>query len=249
MPRKSWVPKNRFCKKSKLDSSEFGALVQYYFREGLFSEPRDLYHYDFVLTCHYNDIAESIPDKNFDDGQRIRHIFNAFDNSRDKEYYRAKIKELEFKKKPITIKSFNSNFSRIGQCIWEREIVDLHPSFQEKDVFDDLIDLIYGKTEQISSYQDLYFNFLSNYPLYLTEENIFRSRMFHLLSKRSKVTRGFKKEAFYLEFSRVYFLCEIIEKTNIKLRSLDSIKDEYKLREIVFPATVYFLAELVENPM
>ncbi len=125
-----------------------------------------------------------------DDVSNSQELFN-FDNSRDKEYYRAKTKELEFKKKPITIKSFNSNFSRIGQCIWERFIVGLHSSFQEEDVFDDLIDLIYGKTEQISSHQDLYFNFLGNYPLFLTEENIFRSMMFHLLSKRSKVTRGF----------------------------------------------------------
>jgi len=28
-----------------------------------------------------------------------------------------------------------------------------------------------------------------------------------------------------------------------------STEDEYKLREIVFPATVYLLAELVQSPM
>ncbi len=249
VPRKEWVPKNKFCRNSKLDSSEFGMLVQYYFREVIFGEPRDVYYSDFIVTCHFNDNFNFIPNKNYDDSQRIKYMFTSFVNCIDKENYRALRKSLEFKKKPISKESFNNYFNRIGQCIWERFIVGLHPSFQEEDVFDDLMDFIYQKIDKISSYRELFFNFLSGYPLYLNEKKIIRSLMFHLLENRSKVTRGFSKDTFYLEFSRVYFICEVIEKYKVNRQSLDSVKEVGKMDEIVFKATIFLLSKLVENPM
>ena len=249
MPRNRWVPKNKFCRKSKLDSSEFGMLVQYYFREVLFSEPRDVCYYDYIMTCHFNDTVKFIPNKGYDDSLRIKHISTSFVNCIDKENYKSLRETLDFKNKPISKESFNNYFNRMGQCIWERFIVGLHPSFQEEDVFDDLMDFIYQKIDKISSYREFFFDFLNGYPLYLNEKDLMRSLMFHLLEKRSKVTRGFSKDTFYLEFSRVYFICEVIEKYKVKWQSLDSVEEVEKMDEIVFTATIFFLSKLIENPM
>lgn len=249
MPRKRWVPKNDFCKGSKLDNSEFGTLVQYYFREALFGESRDIYFYNFIISCHFNDNAKFAPNKTYNDSLRMKHIFTSFVNCFDKETYKSLRETLDFKKKPVTIESIGSNFNKMGKYIWENFIVDLHPLFRKEDVFDGLIDLIYEKTNKISSYQVLFYEFLNSFPLYINEENIEHSQMFYLLSKRSKVTRGFKKETFYLEFSRIYFICEVIEKYKIKLQKLSSVEDVEKLDEIVFAATMYFLSKLIENPM
>ena len=73
--------------------------------------------------------------------------------------------------------------------------------------------------------------------------------MFYLLSERSKATRGFKNDAFYLEFSRVYFICEVIEKYKVKLQRLNSVEEVEKLDEIVFKATIYLLSILAQDPM
>ena len=170
-------------------------------------------------------------------------------NCTDKETIKALRDRIQFKKKPISKESFNSYFNRMGQYIWERSIVDLHPLFKEKHVFNDLLDLIYEKTDRISAYRDLFFGFLSGFPLYLTEENIIRSLMFHLLANRSKVTRGFSDETFNLEFSRVYFICEVIKKYKIEIRSIYSTEEVDKLDEIVFAATMYFLSQLIKCPM
>ena len=249
MPRNRWVPKNDFCKRSKLDNSEFGALVQYYFREVLFGKARHLCYFDFIMTCHYNDTVKFIPNKNYDDSLRIKHIITTFEDCIDKENYKSLRETLKFKKKPISKESFNGYFNRVGQYIWEGSIVGLHPLFQHEDVFDDLIDLIYEKTDKISSYQVLFYKFLNSFPLYINEDNIEHSQMFYLLSERSKVTRGFKKDTFYLEFSRVYFICEVIEKYKVKLQKLSSVKEVEKLDEIVFKATIYLLSKLIVNPM
>ena len=249
MPRSRWIPKNYYCRRSKLDKSEFGTLVQYYFREVLFGEPRNLCHSDYIMTCHFNDTVKFTPKKNYDDNLRIKHTITSFVNCVDKESYKSLRGTLDFKKKPLSIESFSDNFNRIGQCIWDRFIVGLHPLFQEDDVFDDFIDLIYDKKNKISSYREFYYDFLNSFPLYLNEKHIFHSQMFDLLSKRSKVTRGFKKDTFYLEFSRVYFICEVIEKYDVRLKKLNSVKDVEKMDEIVFKATVYLLSKLLESPM
>lgn len=249
MPRKKWVPKNDFCRHSKLDNSEFGTLVQYYFREVLFGEPRDSCYLDFIVTCHFNDKMTFAPNIKYDDNLRIKHTFTSFINDTDKETVKSLRDSLDFKKKPISKESFNSNFNRMGKYIWDRFIINLHPLFREEDVFDELIYLIHNKTNEIASYHELFYGFLSGFPLYLTEDKIFQSRLFHLLSRRSKVTRGFKKETFYLESARVYFICEVIKKYKIKLRLVKSTEEVDKMDQVVFEATMYFLSKLLEDPM
>lgn len=249
MPRKEWVPKNPYCKRSKLDSSEFGALVLYYFREVLFGEPRDSCYYDYLVTCYFNDNLNFLPNATYNDDLRIKHISTSFINCIDKENYKSLRETLPFKKKPISKESLNNYFNKMGQYIWERSIVDLHPSFKEKDVFNDLIDLIYGKIDKINSYRNLFYEFLSGFPLFINENNIIRSFMFFLLSNRSKVTRGFSNDTFYLEFSRVYFICEVIKKFKIKKRSIYIMEEADKLDEIAFTSMVYFVSKLLEDPM
>jgi hypothetical protein len=156
---------------------------------------------------------------------------------------------MDFKKKPISKEAFNTYFNRIGQCVWDRFIVPLHPSFQEEDVFDDLLGMIYEKAEKIVLYQELFYEALDAPPLHINKRNLSSSLMFHLISNRSKVVRGFKRETFHLEFSRVFFICEIIDRYNVKTKSIYSTEEVEKLDEIVFKATMLFLSELSESPM
>ena len=249
MPRKEWVPKNQYCKRSRMDSSEFGTLVHYYFREVLFNEPRDSCYYDYIVTCHFNDNFKFTPDKNYNDSLRFKYISTSFINLTDKEIVKPLRDKLAFKKKPISKESFNNYFNRMGLYIWEKSIIDLHPAFREENVFGDLIDLIYGKIDKITSYPELYYDFLSGFPLYINEDNIIRSMMFYLLSNRSKVTKGFNKDTFNLEFSRVFFICEVIGKFKIKIRSIYSTEEVDKLDEIVFAAMMFFMSKLLETPM
>ncbi|GAB6906261.1 hypothetical protein JCM12296A_20960 [Desulfosarcina cetonica] len=129
------------------------------------------------------------------------------------------LKEEERTQDPPTRQAISRNFDKIGQYIWDSFIVDLHPSFKEEDVFDDLLDLIYEKITAISSYIEFY-NSLNDFPLYVNSENITGSMFFYLLSSRSKAIRGYKKDKFYLEFSRAFFICAAIDTNKTKLSSI-----------------------------
>lgn len=149
----------------------------------------------------------------------------------------------------MSLESFGKNFNKIGQYIWDNFIVDLHPAFQNEDVFDDLLDLIYEKADKIETYKELFYSFLNSFPLHINKDNIFRSLMYHLLYERSKVTRGFKRDTFYLEFSRVFFICEVVERCKIKLEKNASAKEVEKYDDIVYSATIFFVSKLIEKPM
>ena len=205
MPRKEWIPRNPYCKKSKLTESDFKTLSFYYFTEVIFGYTRkDCY----ILFC----------DKHSEDTESLSH------------------------------QAFGRYFEKISQYIWDRFVVDLHPSFLEEDVFDDLLGMLYGNIDKISSYKELY-NSLDDFPLYINADNIAGSLMFYLLQKRSKVIRGFKKEKFYLEFSRVYFLCSAIKKMQLPLKSIYAATDRDKIAKICWASSRYLLNFLKKNPM
>ena len=247
MPRKKWIPKNKYCKRSKLDSSEFGALVSFYFHEALFGASRDVYWHNFIITCEYNDALKRDGKIDIGDDKSFLYVLMPGEHTEVSSHFKQ-----EYKKEGVgflTKETISTYFNRISQYIWEKGIVNKHPAFKEEDVFDDLLDLIYEKTEKISSYKELYFNVLNKFPLYLNENNITGSLMFYLLSKRSKTIRGFKKETFYLEFSRVYFICAVIEANNIEIKSIYSTEETGKLHEILEDAKSVLLTNLEKTPM
>lgn len=136
-------------------------------------------------------------------------------------YYYSRTKDANFEHAGYRLskQGIGRYFHKLGQYIWDNFIVDLHPALREEDVFDELLDLIYGRIHIISSYRELYDSF-NNFPLYTNADKIMNSLFFYLLSTRSRGIRGFKREKFYLEFSRVYFICKTIEETQTKFRSV-----------------------------
>ena len=140
MPRKEWISKNPYCKRSKLTKQEFETLSFYYFTEVNFGYTRrDCY----ILFC------------------------DTFSEN----------------KKTLSHQAFGRYFEKISQYIWDNFIIEPHPLFLEEDVFDDLLEMLYGKSEKISSYKGLY-NSLDEFPLYINADNIAGSLMFYLLQKR-----------------------------------------------------------------
>lgn len=186
MPRKEWVPKNKYRKRSRLVEHDFIVLVNCYCTEALLNYSRKECYSYYIDMLPEDDIAE-----------------------RDKQ---------------LTPASFNDVFNEISQYIWDNLVLELSSGFEREDIFDDLLRLIYGKIDSISHHRAFY-DLLDKFPLYVNADNINNSLMFYLLSKRSKRLRGFKSDKFYLEFSRVFFICAVIGFKEMKLSSIYSIKD------------------------
>lgn len=132
--------------------------------------------------------------------------------------------------KILTRQSIGRYFERISQYIWDICIADRFQPFLEKNAFDDLLGLIYGKKQKLSSHRKLYeaFEFLD---MNGNADNITNTFFFFLLSERSKAIRGFKKDKFYLEFSRVFFICLAIYTSDFKFQSI------YSATELCFLTT------------
>jgi hypothetical protein len=73
--------------------------------------------------------------------------------------------------------------------------------------------------------------------------------MFYLLSRRSKVIRGFKEGKFYLEFSRVFFICAVIDMENIELPTIYSINDINIQIDLNTKAFFTLMQLFEENPL
>lgn len=203
MPRKKWVPKNPYCRNSRLDERCFERLVDCYLNE-VFDYPR---YYSYLL---FNVLAIT------EDRSEVEKIIRKeLMLSEDAPY-------PEFKNAIITLRSFNKYFERIGDHLWNAYVDSRSALFNKRETaFDELLDLIYEKTDKISGSAEL-FSFIGN-SLEVNRENIQKTLMFYLLSQRSKIIRGFIKEKFYLEFIRIYYICRITESIKLELKSIYSI--------------------------
>ena len=134
----------------------------------------------------------------------------------------------------ISLPTIAHYFEKIGEYIWDRFVSHKHPALQEEDVFDELVELIYGRIDEISAYRDFY-NSLEDTDLNINADNITGSLMFLLLSKRAQRIKGFKnKEKFYLEFSRAYFICVMIEVDGIYFESIyDAPKTLFQMAKLI----------------
>lgn len=162
--------------------------------------------FENLVYYYFAEIIDQIP------RDKIRYLFMMTDWSR----------EEERTQRPFTRQAIGSNFDKISQYIWDTKIVNSNPLFQEEDVFDDLLDLIYEKKEEddvSSKYLELYIG-LGNLSYNPNKDIFISSLMFHLLSSRSKAIKGFNDKKFYLEFSRIVFICLTIDALKIKLPSI-----------------------------
>lgn len=257
MPRKEYLLKNRYCRRSKLTESEFKRLVGYYFHEILIGNTRENYRTMYWLSGCYNDFLKSKSSDSLDPDdhskyikRRARHANFANVPLGETGITRELAKDfLEGKIKTISEKSIGNYFNRMSTYIWERFIVEQQPWYREEGALDVLLNLIYEK-EKDNPFRKELFTFLHNdFPLNLETGKVERSLMFYLLSNRSKAIRGFKKETIRMEFSRVYYVCAAIESQNIKLRSLSAVKEEANLLEIIEMSQNLLLQHLEEQPM
>ena len=203
MPRRKWTPKNPYCRNSRLDQKCFEKLVECYIHEA-FSFSREYSYLLFKALVYTENKAE------------VRGFL-------EQELSSSSSSETEFRNNIITQHSFNKYFEKIGNHLWRTFVDPKSALFQKRETaFEELLDLIYEKIDKISNSSEL-FDFLVGTPLKINKDNISRSLMFHLLSQRSKVTRGFITDRFYLEFIRVFFICRVILTIKLQLKSIYSI--------------------------
>jgi arsenate reductase-like glutaredoxin family protein len=240
VPRKKWVPKNPYCKNSRLDKRSFERLVDCYIHEA-FSFSREYSYLLFNALVHTEDKAEA---RRF-----FEHKFKSSSSS-----------DSIFKSNVITKHSFNKYFEKIGNHLWRAFVNSKSELFQKRETaFDELLELIYEKIDKISNSPEL-FEFLGKSALNINRDNIARSLMFYLLSQRSQVMRGFIRERFYLEFIRIYFICRVVETDSFGLKSIYSLvwppplitenyPDDVEIVRIQSAARVVLLDFLEECPM
>ena len=250
MSRKNRPPKNRFCRRSKLAEDEFTTLVRYYFHEVLYGDSRNNYCFYFKIwhRMHRKPLRKS-DDYSF---KRIQLVDNVLFPSQlfiKNPFYKKISDRITGKKEFITRQRIGRLFNKLSQYIWDNYVITQDPSFQKEDFFDGLLNLIYNKEQELSTPYKLPYAALGHIGLSIKQGDIRTSLMFDLLSKRSKVVRGFKKDKFYLEFSRVLFICIVIRQKKIKYKSLDSVKDDLVLVEILTASTAFLLNFLEKNPL
>lgn len=127
-----------------------------------------------------------------------------------------------------------------------------------ENVLDELLDLINGKTGEIdtsipsdNSYSDDDLRRIKMFKMVTlsSKDKISRTLMFHLLSQRSKKVRGFKKDSFYLEFSRIFFIRFELFRMNYNPLSLYSINDREAIKLINIRVRRRFMSFLTHYPM
>lgn len=111
--------------------------------------------------------------------------------------------------------------------------------------------MIYGKTDKVSFRYDIVRRFLETIPLTVkeTEIPVQRTLLFHLLLGRSKATMGFPRERFYLEFSRVFFVCAVLEAKGMDLSRNQNFFEYGTSKDISALTWNVLLDILEENPL
>jgi len=200
MPRKKWVLKNALWKGSKLNDFQFNILVHCYFYEVTHNITRKM------ALLYYLTVAPVTLGTD-----RI---------------------DLMFIGDKLSKQTMGKYFSKFGQHIWDNFFLTDCPELDGKsDIFDDLLDLIYGKIDELPNTQNILHQQIDLLLSYFEDNSNFTSSlMFHLLRNRSKVIKGYKKDTFYLELSRVTWVCFAIhfmkENRGIDYSSIYSVNDK-----------------------
>lgn len=196
MPRKSWPLKNQYCKRCKLTEEEFERLVENYFREATTGAKREYYIYpDRRRTKNYHEM--------------LRKSWATGTNYRETPIGR------------ITRQVSGRYYKKLGDYIWNNFVVKGCAGYENEGIFDDLISLIYGGDYTDSFEECELYKCLQKGPFYINKKKpLINSLLFYLLLNRTRMAKGIKKEHFYLEFSRIYFICAISKDTKVNLSSI-----------------------------
>lgn len=116
-------------------------------------------------------------------------------------------------------------FDLIGQFIWDEMIIPTDPHYADKAVLEDLRDCVHGKRDSVPFLYNVVPDFLKAIPLDPGPETtpFHKTLVFHLLYRRSKVTRGFTPEQFRMEVARAFFVCACAEAKGMDTMSNEGI--------------------------
>jgi len=151
----------------------------------------------------------------------------------------------------LSRQSMSKYFDRIGQYIWDNMILPTDPLYQDITVLDELLDFVYGKIDEVSEKHNIAYKYLDDLPVNAKDFDIpvQRTLMFHLLLKRSKALKGFPKNQFYLEFSRIFFICAVVEAKGMDMKSNDNFFEYLTVKGIDRLAYTVMIMILKQNPL
>lgn len=152
---------------------------------------------------------------------------------------------------PITRQTMSKYFDMISQYIWDNMILPISPEYRNKKVLNPLLDFVYGNVDCVPEKYNVIYKYLDDLPVKSKDPDlpVQRTLMFHLLLKRSKELRGFPKKQFYLEFSRVFFMCSVVEAKGMDMSRNDNFHEYFTKREIHQLAYSVMIQMLRKNPL
>ena len=151
----------------------------------------------------------------------------------------------------ITRQTLSKYFDMIGQYIWDNMIVPTHSKYKEKNVLDPLMDFVYGKIEHLPQEYNILYKYMDDMPAKSEDPDlpVQRTLMFHLLLQRSKTLRGFQKRQFYLEFSRIFFMCLVVEMKGMDMSRNDNFHEYFTKKSIDRLSYTVLIQILRKNPL
>ena len=151
----------------------------------------------------------------------------------------------------ITRQTMSTYFDKIGQYIWDNMILPTDDLYQDETALDDLLDFIYGNLDEISSRHNIAYKYLDDLSVDVKDHDIplQRTLMFHLLLKRSKALKGFPRKQFHLEFSRIFFVCAVLDARGMAIKSNDNFHEYNAGKEIDHVAWNVLIKMLKANPL
>ena len=151
----------------------------------------------------------------------------------------------------ITRQTLSRYFDMISQYIWDNMILPTSPEYQDKNSLNPLLDFVYGNVDCVPKKYNVIYKYLDDLPVKSNDPDlpVQRTLMFHLLLKRSKALRGFPKEQFYLEFSRIFFMCAVVEAKGMDMSRNDNFHDYFTKKEIHKVAYSALIKILRKNPL
>ena len=151
----------------------------------------------------------------------------------------------------ITRQTLSRYFDMIGQYIWDNMIVPTDPEYEDKHALDPLLDFIYAKIDCLPEKYSIIYRYMDDLPVKPKHPDlpVQRTLMFHLLLQRSKTLRGFSKKQFYLEFSRIFFMCVVVEMKGLDMSRNDNFHEYFTKKQIDQLAYTVLIQVLRKNPL
>lgn len=152
----------------------------------------------------------------------------------------------------LSRQSISLYFDAMGDFLWEHVVVAADPRYADKTRLDGLLSFVYGKPDQSADSHDLVGAYLRTVPLEReakSTEPLVRTLFFHILKRRSAITRGFADDQFHREVARTVFVCAAIEAHGVKIRRNDDVFTAPLMKKIGRLAWTILLDTLERHPL